>query len=67
MTDAISMVTKNKSDSLISMLAGFLMGDTDSTPKDPLWTFKLQLELGNYRQASRIAVIIAAQEQEMGN
>lgn len=42
------------------------MGETDGTPKDPLWTFKLYLELGNYRQASRIAVIIASGEQEEG-
>lgn len=42
------------------------MGETDGTPKDPLWTFNLYLELGNYRQASRIAVIIASGEQEEG-
>lgn len=43
------------------------MGETDGQPKDPLHTYKLYRLLKNYRNAAKIAVTIASQEQENGN
>ena len=43
------------------------MGETDGQPKDPIYTYKLYRILKNYRNAAKIAVTIASQEQEAGN
>jgi WD repeat-containing protein 19 len=48
-------------------LVDFLMGETDGVPKDPHYIFHLYMALGNYAQAGTTAIIIAKQEQEMGN
>ena len=36
-------------------------------PKDPNYIFRLYMALGNYPQAAKTAIIIARQEQELGN
>jgi len=43
------------------------MGETDGVPKDPNYIFRLYMALGNYPQAAKTAIIIARQEQELGN
>lgn len=43
------------------------MGEIDGKPKDPIYTYKLYRILKNYRNAAKIAVTIASQEQENGN
>ena len=43
------------------------MGETDGQPKDPIYTYKLYRILKNFRNAAKIAVTIASQEQEGGN
>lgn len=65
--DAIDVVGKAKNDLLTHTLIDFLMGETDGVPKDPNYVFKLYMALGNFTQAARTAVIIARQEQELGN
>merc|ERR1711988_1607974 len=40
---------------------------TDGLPKDPNYIFRLYMALGNYPQAAKTAIIIARQEQELGN
>eukprot|EP01107_Rhizomastix_libera_P015516 TRINITY_DN5887_c0_g1_i1.p1 TRINITY_DN5887_c0_g1~~TRINITY_DN5887_c0_g1_i1.p1 ORF type:complete len:575 (-),score=134.22 TRINITY_DN5887_c0_g1_i1:663-2351(-) len=64
---AIEVVGKAKNDALTHKMLDFLMGDTDGLPKDPNFIFRLYMALGNYLQAARTAIIIARQEQDMGN
>jgi WD repeat-containing protein 19 len=67
MDKAIDVVGKAKSDTLTHTLIDFLMGETDGVPKDPNFIFRLYMALGNYNQAAKTAIIIARQEQELGN
>jgi len=67
MDKAIDVVGKAKSDTLTHTLIDFLMGETDGVPKDPNFIFRLYMALGNYSQAAKTAIIIARQEQELGN
>uniref|UniRef100_A0A061RSU0 Wd repeat-containing protein 19 n=2 Tax=Tetraselmis sp. GSL018 TaxID=582737 RepID=A0A061RSU0_9CHLO len=64
---AISMVGKANNPSLTNQLVDFLMGETDGEAKDHNYLFKLHMALGNYEQAAQTSVLIAKQEQEMGN
>lgn len=43
------MVSRAKNDILTHTLTDYLMGETDGVPKDPTYTFKLYLALGNMR------------------
>jgi WD repeat-containing protein 19 len=63
----IEMVSKVKIESLTHELVDYLMGETDNIPKEPQWTFKLYRAIGNVKQAVKIAINIAQQEQELGN
>ena len=65
--DAIEVVGRASNDALTHSLIDFLMGETDGVPKDPNYVFKLYMALGNFVQAARTSVIIARQEQELGN
>eukprot|EP00357_Protocruzia_adherens_P031508 CAMPEP_0115034576 /NCGR_PEP_ID=MMETSP0216-20121206/40747_1 /TAXON_ID=223996 /ORGANISM="Protocruzia adherens, Strain Boccale" /LENGTH=1399 /DNA_ID=CAMNT_0002413515 /DNA_START=36 /DNA_END=4235 /DNA_ORIENTATION=- len=65
--NAIDMVGRAKNDNLTHLLVDYLMGDIDGVAKEPHYTFKLYIALGNLKQAAKIAVTIAAQEQELGN
>jgi len=67
MTEAIDVVGKARSTVMTNTLIDFLMGDTDGVPKDPHYIFQLYMALGNYKQASNTAIIIARQEQDSGN
>jgi len=64
---AIEVVGKARNDTLTHTLIDYLMGETDNVPKDPNYVYRLHKALGNYIQASMTALIIAKQEQEMGN
>jgi len=64
---AIEVVGKARQDSLTTALIDHLMGDTDGTPKDPHYVFRLYMALGNFEKAAKTAVIIARQEQELGS
>lgn len=64
---AIDVVGKAKDDMLTHQLIDFLMGETDGLPKDPNYIFRLYMALGNFEQAVYTALIIAKQEQELGN
>lgn len=65
--DMIEMVGKVKIDSLTHELVDYLMGEKDGIPKEPQHTFKLYRAIGNTKQAIKIAITIANQEQELGN
>ncbi|RLN32585.1 hypothetical protein BBJ28_00018526 [Nothophytophthora sp. Chile5] len=64
---AIEVVGAARNDMLTHTLIDHLMGEQDGIPKDPHHIFRLYLALGNYVQAAKTAVIIARQEQELGN
>mmetsp|Transcript_13440 Transcript_13440/g.31546 ORF Transcript_13440/g.31546 Transcript_13440/m.31546 type:complete len:1359 (-) Transcript_13440:179-4255(-) len=64
---AIDLVGSVRNEMLTHTLVDYLMGEHDRIVKDPNYIFRLYMALGNYRQAARTAVIIARQEQEMGN
>jgi WD repeat-containing protein 19 len=61
------MVGRVKLDSLTHELVDYLMGEKDGIPKEPQHTFKLYRAIGNTKQAIKIAITIANQEQELGN
>lgn len=42
------------------------MGETDEQTKDPIHTYRLYRILGNFKNAAKVAVTIASQEQENG-
>lgn len=65
--EMIEMVSKVKIEALTHELLDYLMGEKDNNPKEPQWAFKLYRAIGNVRQAVKIAVDIAQQEQELGN
>ncbi|CAK84014.1 unnamed protein product (macronuclear) [Paramecium tetraurelia] len=64
--DMIDLVARNKQDSLIQHLSDYINGDTDDIPKDPIFSLKLQKAIGNLQAVGRIAITIAASEQECG-
>merc|ERR550514_2119341 len=64
---AIDVVGKARNDSLTHTLIDYLMGEADNVPKDPNYVYRLHKALGNFMQAAGTALIIAKQEQEMGN
>lgn len=55
------------SDILISTLQVFLIGEMDGKIKDPIYIFRLYMAIGDYAQAAETAVLIAAQDQNIGN
>jgi WD repeat-containing protein 19 len=64
--DMIEMVGRVKIDALTHELSDYLMGETDNIPKEPQWTFKLYRAIGNVKQAVKIAINIAKQQQQEG-
>jgi WD repeat-containing protein 19 len=64
---AINTIGEAKNDSLTHELIDFLMGERDGIPKDAKFIFKLYMSLGQFKEAARTAVIIAREEQVMGN
>ena len=64
---AIKVVGEARNDSLTTMLVDFLAGEVDGAPKGNNYLFRLHMALRDYEQAAHTAVLIAAQEREMGN
>ncbi|KAH6596396.1 hypothetical protein BASA50_005102 [Batrachochytrium salamandrivorans] len=64
---AIETVGYAKNDSLTHELIDFLMGEVDGIPKDAKYIFKLYMSLGQFKEAARTAIIIAREEQVLGN
>ncbi|CAM6022827.1 unnamed protein product [Sphagnum balticum] len=65
---AIELVGRLRCDALTSQLLDYLMGEMDQgVEKGPKYLFQLHTILGNYDQATKAALLIAHQEQEMGN
>ncbi|ORX55502.1 hypothetical protein BCR36DRAFT_581508 [Piromyces finnis] len=64
---AIECIGLAKNDSLIHMFIDYLMGETDGIRKDTKYFFKLWMSIGKYSEAARTAIIIAREEQNLGN
>jgi WD repeat-containing protein 19 len=64
---AIETIGEAKNDTLTHELIDFLMGEHDGIPKDAKYIFKLYMSLEQFQEASRTAIIIAREEQNMGN
>ena len=52
---------------LARQLIEFLMGETDGVPKDAKYLFRLYMARKQYKEAAKTAVIIAREEQALGN
>ena len=66
--NAIKMIGTVKNDNLTNTLLDFLMGaGGDGIPKDPLYTYQVYRGLGMLKEAAKIAITIAEQDQEQGN
>jgi WD repeat-containing protein 19 len=64
---AIDVVGKSQNEHLTHQLIDFLVGETDGIPKDPNYIYRLYMALKKYDDAAKTALIIARQEQDMGN
>jgi hypothetical protein len=64
---AIEVVGKSQNESLTHQLIDFLVGEKDGVPKDPNYIYRLYLALKKYEEAAKTALIIARQEQDLGN
>jgi len=63
---AIDIVGKSQNETLTHQLIDFLVGEKDGLPKDPKYIYRLYLALKKYEDAAKTALIIARQEQELG-
>lgn len=60
----LQLAAKNKSnENLVQELLDYLLGQTDGEPKDPIYTYELYKILENFKNAAKIAVTIATQDQ----
>ena len=64
---AIDVVGKSQNEALTHQLIDFLVGEKDGMPKDPSYIYRLYMALKKYEDAAKTALIIARQEQDMGN
>ena len=64
---AIEVVGKAQSEALTHQLIDFLVGEKDGMSKDPSYIYRLYMALKKYEDAAKTALIIARQEQDMGN
>ena len=64
---AIEVVGKSQNEGLTHQLIDFLVGEKDGVPKDPNYIYRLYMALKKYDDAAKTAMIIARQEQDMGN
>eukprot|EP01038_Epipyxis_sp_PR26KG_P006561 gene6561-9018_t len=64
---AIEVVGKSQNESLTHQLIDFLMGEKDGVPKDSSYIYRLYLALKKYEDAAKTALIIAREEQDLGN
>eukprot|EP00981_Chlorochromonas_danica_P005014 scaffold1001_cov188-Ochromonas_danica.AAC.3 len=64
---AIEVVGKSQNEALTHQLIDFLVGEKDGIPKDPNYIYRLYLALKKYDDAAKTALVIARQEQDLGN
>lgn len=69
--DAIEVVRANRghpdAEVLVRLLHDYLVGEQDGRVKDPKYIYRLYVAIGDYAQAGPTAVLIAEQEQRLGN
>ena len=63
---AIEVVGKSQNESLTNQLIDFLLGEKDGIEKDANYLYRLNMSLKKYEQAAQTALILARQEQDMG-
>lgn len=63
---AIDVVGKSQNESLTNQLIDFLLGEKDGIEKDANYLYRLNMSLKKYEQAAQTALILARQEQDMG-
>ena len=64
---AIEVVGRSQDENLTHELIDFLVGEKDGIPKNPNYIYRLYMALKKYEDAAKTALIIARQEQDMGN
>lgn len=64
---AIDTIASSNNEKLAKSLIEFLLGDTDGSPKDPKYLFRLYMARKQFQEAAKTALIIANQEQVNGN
>ena len=64
---AIEVVGASGDPHLSRQLIDYLMGETDGIPKDAKFLFRLYMAKRQYKEAAKTAVIIAREEQALGN
>ncbi|XP_053281437.1 WD repeat-containing protein 19-like [Pleuronectes platessa] len=64
---AIETVLQAKDSSMTNQLIDYLMGESDGTPKDAKYLFRLYMVLQRHKEAARTAIIIAREEQCAGH
>lgn len=64
---AIQTIKSANDEKLTLSLIDFLMGEIDGMPKDSKYLFRLYMSLERYHEAAKTAIIVAQNEQEMGN
>lgn len=64
---SIEAAAEAKDEQVTRTLLDFLVGETDGMPKEFKYLFKLYMRLGQYREAAKTAVVIAREEQNLGN
>ena len=64
---AIDVVAKSQNDSLTDQLIDFLVGEKDGIPKDQNYLYKVYMARKKYEDAAKMAMVIARQEQDIGN
>ena len=67
--EAIAVAGSARDDAVTRRLVEHLMGESTGAtpPRDPRYLFKLHMALGDTPAAGRTALVIARQEQELGN
>jgi WD repeat-containing protein 19 len=64
---AIAVVGRAQNENLTHQLIDFLVGEKDGVPKDPNYIYRLYHALKKYEDAAKTALVIARQEQDLGN
>jgi WD repeat-containing protein 19 len=64
---AIEVIGKSQDENLTHELIDFLVGEKDGVPKNPNYIYRLYMAMKKYEDAAKTALIIARQEQDMGN
>lgn len=63
---AVTAVGLAHDDQLTSDVIGYLLGHVDGKPKPASFIFKLHMALKQFAEAARTAIVIAEEEQKLG-